>query len=757
MIVQLVIKIKCFFMRMKFPIFNKSLATDPTTRRIWFGIATAHDFESHDRMTVERLYQKIFASHFCQLAIIFLWTSGNLFHVAWQGNFESWTQDPLHVRPIAHTIWDPHFGQGAVESFSRGGANGPVNIATSGVYQWWFTVGIRTNNDLYQGSIFLALWAAVFIAVGWFHLQPKYRPTLSWFKRAEVRLNHHLSGLFGVSSLAWTAHLVHVAIPASRGTRVDWSNFLYTIPHPQGLTPFFTGHWLAYSYNPDSADHLFGTPEGAGSAILTFVGGFHPQTQRLWLSDIAHHHLAIAVLFIFSGHIYRTNWGFGHSIREILDTHVPPSGSLGRGHQGLYDVVNDSLHFQLALALASVGTITSLVAQHIYSLPPYAFIAQDFTTQASLYTHHQYISGFIICGAFAHGAIFLVRDYNPETSRGNVLFRVIEHKEALISHLSWVSLFLGFHTLGLYVHNDTIQAFGTPERQILIEPIFAQWVQAAQGKAIYGFDILLRSPNNVASSAGMNVWLPGWLVAINNNINSLFIAIGPGDFLVHHDISLGLHVTTLILVKGALDRRGSKLIPDKKDFGYSFPCDGPGRGGTCDVSAWDSFYLGVFWILNTIGWVTFYWHWKHLGVWQGSSRQFNESSTYLIGWLRDYLWLNSSQLINGYNPFGINSLSVWAWVFLFGHLIYATGFIFLISWRGYWQELIETLVWAHERTPLANLVPWRDKPVALSIVQARLVGLVHFSVGYIFTYSAFLIASTSRKFRLIYLYLKFTL
>ena len=25
--------------------------------------------------------------------------------------------------------------------------------------------------------------------------------------------------------------------------------------------------------------------------------------------------------------------------------------------------------------------------------------------------------------------------------------------------------------------------------------------------------------------------------------------------------------------------------------------------------------------------------------------------------------------------------------------------MFLISWRGYWQELIETLVWAHESTP----------------------------------------------------------
>ena len=349
-------------------------------------------------------------------------------------------------------------------------------------------------------------------------------------------------------------------------------------------------------------------------------------------------------------------------------------------------------------------------------------------------------------GAFAHGAIFFIRDYNPEQNQNNVLARMLEHKEAIISHLSWACLFLGFHTLGLYIHNDTMIAFGTPEKQILIEPVFAQWIQASSGKALYGFDILLSSSSNIATQASNSVWLPGWLEAINSSKNSLFLTIGPGDFLVHHAIALGLHTTTLILVKGALDARGSKLMPDKKDFGYSFPCDGPGRGGTCDISAWDAFYLSVFWMLNTIGWVTFYWHWKHISIWQGNVNQFNESSTYLMGWLRDYLWVNSSPLINGYNPYGMNSLSVWAWMFLFGHLVWATGFMFLISWRGYWQELIETLAWAHERTPLANLIRWKDKPVALSIVQARLVGLAHFSVGYILTYAAFVIASTAGKF-----------
>ena len=737
-------------MATKFPKFSQDLAQDPTTRRIWYGIATAHDFESHDGMTEENLYQKIFASHFGHIAIIFLWTSGTLFHVAWQGNFEQWIKDPLNVRPIAHAIWDPHFGEAAVDAFTQAGASNPVNIAYSGVYHWFYTIGMTTNSDLYQGAVFLLLLSAVFLFAGWLHLQPKFRPSLSWFKNAESRLNHHLAGLFGVSSLAWAGHLVHVAIPESRGQHVGWDNFLQVKPHPAGLGPFFSGNWGVYAENPDTANHIFGTSEGAGSAILTFLGGFHPQTESLWLTDMAHHHLAIAVIFIIAGHMYRTNFGIGHSIREMLDAKEGLFGSKVEGqfnlpHQGLYDTLNNSLHFQLALALAALGTVTSLVAQHMYSLPPYAFIARDYTTQAALYTHHQYIAGFIMVGAFAHGAIFLIRDYDPEQNKGNVLDRVLQHKEAIISHLSWVSLFLGFHTLGLYVHNDVVVAFGTPEKQILIEPVFAQFVQSAHGKALYGMDALLSNADSVASNAGA-AWLPGWLDAINSGDNSLFLTIGPGDFLVHHAIALGLHTTTLILVKGALDARGSKLMPDKKDFGYSFPCDGPGRGGTCDISAWDAFYLAVFWMFNTLGWITFYWHWKHLGVWQGNVAQFNESSTYLMGWLRDYLWLNSAQLINGYNTFGMNNLSVWAWMFLFGHLVWATGFMFLISWRGYWQELIETIVWAHERTPLANLVRWKDKPVALSIVQARLVGLAHFAVGYILTYAAFLIASTSSLF-----------
>ncbi|KAF2312930.1 hypothetical protein GH714_042473 [Hevea brasiliensis] len=283
-------------MALRFPRFSQGLAQNPTTRRIWFGIATAHDFESHDDITEERLYQNIFASYFGQLAIIFLWTSGNLFHVAWQGNFEAWVQDPLHVRPIAHAIWDPHFGQPAMEAFTRGGAHGPVNIAYSSVYQWCLTSGLVTPTTKMETERFVV---------------------------QKCRISSQSSFVRTIQSKLFGLDMTFSPCRYSRlpGEYVQWNNFLDVLPHPQGLGPLFTGQWNLYAQNPDS---------------------------------------------------------------------------------------------------------------------------------------------------------------------------------------------------------------------------------------------------------------------------------GPGDFLVHNVIALGLHTTTLILVKGALDACGSKLMPDKKDFGYSFPCDGPRRGGTCDISDWDAFFLEVF-------------------------------------------------------------------------------------------------------------------------------------------------------------------
>ncbi|MEO1404858.1 MAG: photosystem I core protein PsaA, partial [Cyanobacteria bacterium J06635_1] len=166
--------------------------------------------------------------------------------------------------------------------------------------------------------------------------------------------------------------------------------------------------------------------------------GLNPVTGGLWITDQAHHHLAIAVMFLVAGHMYRTNWGIGHSLKEILDGQKgDPLLFGGEGHVGMYEFLVNSWHAQLAINLALGGSVTIIVAQHMYAMPPYPYIATDYATQISLFTHHMWIGGFLVVGAGAHGAIALIRDYDPAMHVDNVLDRVLRVRDAIISHLNW--------------------------------------------------------------------------------------------------------------------------------------------------------------------------------------------------------------------------------------------------------------------------------------------------------------------------------
>ena len=37
------------------------------------------------------------------------------------------------------------------------------------------------------------------------------------------------------------------------------------------------------------------------------------------------------------------------------------------------------------------------------------------------------------------------------------------------TYLCWISLWLGFHTLLLYAHNDIVTAFGDSDKQLVVE------------------------------------------------------------------------------------------------------------------------------------------------------------------------------------------------------------------------------------------------------------------------------------------------
>jgi photosystem I P700 chlorophyll a apoprotein A1 len=709
--------------------FDRALARGPkTTTWIWNLHALAHDFDAQTS-DLEDVSRKVFAAHFGHLAVIFVWLSGMIFHGARFSNYESWLRDPINIKPSAQVVW-PIVGQEILNADVGGGFHG-IQI-TSGLFQIWRGWGITNTFQLYCTAIGGLVMAGLMLFAGWFHYH-KRAPKLEWFQNVESMLNHHLAGLLGLGSLGWTGHLIHVSLPTNK--LLDAGVALKDIPLPQefilnrdlvaqlypsfnqGLTPFFTLNWGQYS------------------DLLTFKGGLNPVTGGLWMTDIAHHHLAIAVLFIIAGHQYRTNWGIGHSIKEILENHKGPF--TGDGHRGLYENMTTSWHAQLATNLAMLGSLTIIVAHHMYAMPPYPYLATDYATQLSIFTHHMWIGGFFIVGGAAHASIFMVRDYDPAVNMNNVLDRVIRHRDAIISHLNWVCIFLGLHSFGLYVHNDTMSALGRPQDMfsdtaIQLQPVFAQWVQ----------NLHTLAPGATAPNAlqPVSYVFGGGVLAVGGKVAMMPMALGTADFMIHHIHAFQIHVTVLILLKGFLFARSSRLIPDKANLGFRFPCDGPGRGGTCQVSGWDHVFLGLFWMFNTISIAVYHFSWKmQSDVWGTvnpdgtvdhiTGGNFALSAMTINGWLRDFQWAQAAQVIQSYG----GPLSAYGLLFLGAHFVWAFSLMFLFSGRGYWQELIESIVWAHNKLKVAPTI----QPRALSIIQGRAVGVAHYLLGAIVTIWAF--------------------
>ena len=237
------------------------------------------------------------------------------FHGAYFSNYTSWLLNPLQIKPSAQSVY-PIVGQEILNADVGGNFQG-IQI-TSGFFQIWRAEGVTTQQQLYAIALGALAMSGLMLFAGWFHYH-KAAPKLDWFQNAESMLNHHLSGLLGLGSLSWAGHQIHIGNPINK--LLDSGMDPKDLPDPheflinrelisslypsfnEGIGPFFTGDWTKYS------------------DILTFKGGLNPTTASLWLTDVAHHHLAIAVLFIIAGHMYRTNFGIGHSLKEILEAH----------------------------------------------------------------------------------------------------------------------------------------------------------------------------------------------------------------------------------------------------------------------------------------------------------------------------------------------------------------------------------------------------------------------------------------------------
>lgn len=337
----------------------------------------------------------------------------------------------------------------------------------------------------------------------------------------------------------------------------------------------------------------------------------------------------------------------------------------------------------------------------------YPFGALIYPTVLCLFYHHMWNGPILIIGSGAHASIFIIR-----TQTIPIFSILIKHGDVIIGHLIWVTILVGLHSFSVYLHNDILQGFWRPEdifhdNSIQLKPVFG-----AYGNSFIQPDIEM----------------------LDKKLICIAPEFGTADFIVHHIHAFTIHVALLILSKGILYARNSRLVSDKFDLGFRYPCDGPGRGGTCMISPWDHLYLAVFWMYNSLDLVLFHYFWKmQSDVWGAyhsinsyslghiSSGDFSVNSGTINGWLRNFLWSQAAQVIQLY----ATSISGYGLIFISAHFIWAFSLMFLYSGRGYWQELIESILWAHHKLKIMPKI----QPRALSISQGRAVGFIHYTLG----------------------------
>ena len=390
-------------------------------------IGSIHDIESYFRIdNTSSLNVQIFFCHFGHLAIIFGAGASLVFHIGWNGGFSRSLKNPIARIPIAHGIGDPHFGNPISEAYSSGKSYYRFILSFSGIYNWLYSVGFNTVFHLYNFVITHQVSAVTLISIGNLHLiyswqftqwvalnQPlafivrsgfhcpdgqslhiKVHPIFIWPSKFFVAyfdclrltfITNWVGIIIAPLSSGWSAHLV---LRSKANLKSGWHSFIY-------------GAWASYS------------------RILTFLGGLKSNTSSLYITDIAHHHFGIGLLFLWQ-HALRSSL-----YKAFTSFQCQPLRS--------YD-----LHLSLALWLGG-GSIAG-VGTSLTPLTPYLYLSYDYLTTTALDLHHSSIALFLMMGSFAHGGIFFIREMwavglLPRPSK-DLIGRILAHKGAIISHLT---------------------------------------------------------------------------------------------------------------------------------------------------------------------------------------------------------------------------------------------------------------------------------------------------------------------------------
>jgi photosystem I P700 chlorophyll a apoprotein A1 len=469
---------------------------------------------------------------------VLVWLGGMHFHGAYLSNYNSWLISPKNTLPSAHIVW-PIVGQ---ELFNMDlGSYYSGKAISSGLFQLWLSEGILCQSNLKLASSASLIGACICLIGGYFHQHISFLTT-SVVRKVSSVCTHHLVILFGLGLMSWAAHAIHIALPINKLLVSGISPSLIPYPHEFlylcNLTKIFPG--FASSVLVDF--NVFMPYSGASLLGLQI----DPATGSLPLAASAAHHYYLAISFMVAAFLLR-NLKLSSPSRTLL-----------------IDTTNLGSHLTLTLMLTILSAGSMLFAHHSYAIPVYPFLCIDYTTLFSLFCHHINIGCILILGAGTHASIFLVRDYASSSAIKGLLTEVISHRCILMGHLIYASIFVGLHSFGLYIHNDTIQSLGRPEdlfsdNGLQLKPVFALWIQSL---GLINLD----------------------LSTLNSKVIAMTQELGTADFMVHHIHAFNIHVTLLILIKGVAYSRTSRLISDKVELGWRYPCDGPGRGGTCQVS-----------------------------------------------------------------------------------------------------------------------------------------------------------------------------
>ena len=592
------------------------------------------------------------------------------FHGAYFANYSCWLKDGKHSFPSSHLAYSL-IGQDILN-----------HRITSGLFQLWRSEGIITQIHLKYAAHASLIGTIICHSGSYFHMH--MLSTSLFYKKFNSLSIHHLMLILGLSCISCAAHQIHISLPANplldSGVVIPLSE--ECAAHADLIASVLPGFRIGPKVN------------FALSLPLSY-DLFNSSTTSVFLGQVSFHHFTLGVVFIIVSLI-------GYSIHNSI--------SLAKLQH-----FQKAWHPQFSINLATYASCCIAFAHHIYAIPMYPFCSSSYVTVLCLFYHHMWNGTFLIIGGGAHASIREIREaYLPICI--NSLFTA--HRDVIIGHLIWVSIYLGFHSFSLYIHNDTFQALRRPEdifhdNSIQLKPVF---------------------------TARLN--LQPYIFVLDKKLICITLELATADYIVHSLHAFTIHVALLILSKGILYARNSRLVGDKLELGFRYPCDGPGRGGTCQISPWDHLYLAVFWMYNSLNTIIFHSFWKmQSDVWgiyntqlfaHISSCDLSVHSTTINGWLRNFLWSQAAQGIQSY----ATSISGYSFIFISAHFIWAFSLMFLYSGRGYWQELIESILWAHHKLKIMPHI----QPRALSISQGRAVGFIHYILGGILSTWAFFIS-----------------